>query len=210
MNRLRVEWVLLFWALPALMLLAGPGFPIPIPLMVATVVITIYLVRNREFANKSFFSRGDLKTFGQSLLWRVPLVSVCLLALTLWLEPDQLFYFPREHPLIWVMVMLLYPVFSAFPQEIIYRAFFFHRYGKLFRSTRLLMAMSAICFAFVHVAYGNVVGPLLTLPAGVLFVTTYSRQRSILLTAVEHGIYGALLFTVGLGKYFFHGHLGGG
>jgi len=203
-----VEWTLLFWVVPLLMLMAGKGFPIPMVMMLGTLGVTIYLVRSPRFDNRRFFARGDLKVFARGLLWKVPLVAVALLGLTLVLAREQLFYFPRQRPLIWVMVMLLYPVFSAFPQEIIYRAFFCMRYRDLFRDPRLMLLMNALCFAFVHVAYGNLVGPLLSLPGGVLFALTYRRHRSVLLAAIEHGLYGALVFTVGLGSYFYHRAMG--
>ncbi|MBN1197635.1 MAG: CPBP family intramembrane metalloprotease, partial [Candidatus Aminicenantes bacterium] len=203
-----IEWGFLFWVLPLLMWLGGRGFPKFVPLVLGTVFITMYLVRSPRFDNHRFFSRENIRTFFRGLLWKLPLVGLTLLAVTWLIAPQQLFFFPRQRPLIWLMVMIFYPVFSAFPQEIIYRAFFCHRYRDLFPSSRLLLVMNAVCFAFVHIAYGNLVGPLLTLPAGFLFARTYTRHHSVLLAAVEHGLYGALVFTVGLGSYFFHGRMG--
>lgn len=190
------------------MWLGGRGFPKFVPLVLGTVFITIYLVRSPRFDNHRFFSRGNIRAFVRGMLWKLPLVALTLLALTWLIAPQQLFFFPRQRPLIWLMVMIFYPVFSAFPQEIIYRAFFCHRYRALFPASGLMLVMNAVCFAFVHIAYGNLVGPLLTLPAGFLFARTYTRHRSVLLAAVEHGLYGALVFTVGLGSYFFHGRMG--
>ena len=34
--------------------------------------------------------------------------------------------------------MILYPILSAFPQEIVYRSFFFKRYGNLFKNKKVL------------------------------------------------------------------------
>lgn len=204
-----IEWSALFWALPLLLWLAGRGFPKFVPLVLGTVFITVYLVRSPRFDNRRFFSRENARVFFRGLLWKVPVVFAFLMILTRFIAAEQWFAFPRRHPLIWVMVMLLYPVFSAFPQEIIYRAFYCHRYRALFPGPAWLLLSNALCFAFVHVAYGNLVGPLLTFPAGFLFARTYTRHRSVLLAAVEHGIYGALVFTVGLGSYFFHGRMAG-
>lgn len=204
-----VEWGALFWVLPILMWLGGRGFPKFLPLVLGTVFITSYLVRSSRFDNRRFFAFENGRAFVRGMLWKFPMVGLMLLALTWIIAPQQLFFFPRQRPLIWLMVMILYPVFSAFPQEIIYRAFFCQRYRALFPSPRLLLVMNAVCFAFVHVAYGNMVAPLLTLPAGFMFARTYTRHRSVLLAAVEHGLYGALVFTMGLGSYFFHGRMGG-
>lgn len=38
------------------------------------------------------------------------------------------FAFARERSILWVAVLLLYPILSALPQELIFRVFFFHRY----------------------------------------------------------------------------------
>jgi len=73
-----------------------------------------------------------------------------LLALVLILEPGTLFYFPRTHPVIWVLVMILYPGLSAYPQELIYRSFFFHRYSKIFKNNNQVICASSISFAALH------------------------------------------------------------
>ena len=40
---------------------------------------------------------------------------------------------------------------------------------------------------------------------GWLFADTYSRTRSLWLASAEHALYGCLVFTVGLGRYFYGG-----
>lgn len=200
-----VEWSLLFLVAPLLMLLAGRGFMIPMLLMLGTAAVTTYLVRNPDFDNRRFFAREGFRAFARSMIWKAPLVALCLFAITMIIAPDQLFFFPRHRFRIWLMVMVFYSVFSAFPQEIIYRAFFFFRYRELFRDPRTALLMNAFCFAMVHVAFGNLVGPLLTLPGGLLFACTYRKHDSVLLAAIEHGLYGAMVFTIGLGMYFYHG-----
>lgn len=35
---------------------------------------------------------------------------------------------------------------------------------------------------------------------GILFVITYTKSKSILLTSAEHAIYGNWLFTIGMGE----------
>ena len=36
-----------------------------------------------------------------------------------------------------------------------------------------------------------------------MFATTYQRYRSLALVCLEHAIYGCLIFTLGLGWYFY-------
>lgn len=57
----------------------------------------------------------------------------------------------------------------------------------------------------MHIIFRNPVAPLLTLPGGYLFATTYTRTRSLLITGIEHALYGDLVFTIGLGIYFYKG-----
>jgi membrane protease YdiL (CAAX protease family) len=100
---------------------------------------------------------------------------------------------------------MLYPFLSALPQELIYRVFFFHRYQSLFGSEHRLIWASVLTFAFLHIIFGNLVAPLLTLPGGYLFARTYVRTGSLSAVAIEHAAYGNIVFTVGLGAYFYRG-----
>jgi membrane protease YdiL (CAAX protease family) len=51
----------------------------------------------------------------------------------------------------------------------------------------------------------NPLAVLLTIPGGFLLSKTYGRTKSLLVTGIEHAIYGNLVFTVGLGFYFYKG-----
>ena len=58
----------------------------------------------------------------------------------------KLFNFPRATPFFWALVMLLYPLLSVYPQEIIFRSFLFHRYAIIFPKPWLMVAVSAGLF----------------------------------------------------------------
>jgi membrane protease YdiL (CAAX protease family) len=111
----------------------------------------------------------------------------------------------RPRPGFWALVMVLYPLFSAYPQELVYRAFFFHRYRLLFRTPRQMIWASSLAFAFLHIIFQNPIGVILTIPGGYLLSLTYQRTNSLVLTGIEHALYGNLVFTVGLGLYFYRG-----
>ena len=49
-------------------------------------------------------------------------------------HPDWFLEFPRNRPDTYWTIMLLYPLMSVPPQELVYRTFFFHRYGALLRA----------------------------------------------------------------------------
>jgi hypothetical protein len=65
------------------------------------------------------------------VLSRVLVVYAALTYLALLLVPHELFGFVRARPGFWAVVMCLYPLLSAYPQTIVYRAFVFHRYRCL-------------------------------------------------------------------------------
>ena len=72
-----------------------------------------------------------------------------------WRSGVDLFFFPRERPFLWLLVLLLYPLVSALAQEVIFRVFLFHRYRSLFPDPRLMMLVSASAFALAHLELGN-------------------------------------------------------
>jgi hypothetical protein len=51
------------------------------------------------------------------------------------LAPQLLFSLPRTRPVLWTMVMALYPILSVYPQSLVYRAFLMHRYAAFFATT---------------------------------------------------------------------------
>ena len=133
------------------------------------------------------------------------IVSILLYFFTLEVFPEKLFIIQKENPTVMYTVLLLYPIFSAFPQEFIFCAFFFKRYKSLFKKEYILIFMSAVIFCFAHVFFINWVAPLLSLFGGFIFATTYSKTNSLLLASIEHALYGNTLFFIGLGWFFWGG-----
>lgn len=121
------------------------------------------------------------------------------------LQRKNLFDLPRTNPRLWMAVMVLYPVASVYPQELIFRSFLFHRYAPVFGAGAGLVAASAAAFAYVHIIFGSWVSVALSAAGGVIFALRYQRTQSLFTASVEHSIYGILVFTVGLGTYFYHG-----
>jgi len=119
-------------------------------------------------------------------------------------KPGEFLDLPRHHPLLWLAIMLLYPLLSAWPQEVIFRRFFFARYGSIFGTTGLVPA-SALAFGFAHIIFLNWVAVALTLAGGAIFAADYARYRRLGLACLEHSLYGCLIFTIGLGQYFYTG-----
>lgn len=141
------------------------------------------------------------------ILWRFALCAGLIFAATVIFKPEMLFGFIHEKPQLWAIVMVVYPLVSVITQEIVYRRYMFARFGGLL-SPRWLIIMSGIAFGTAHVVFDNWVAPALCVIGGVIFSHTYHKTRSLWLVSIEHALYGNFLFTVGLGKYFYHGVVG--
>ena len=133
-----------------------------------------------------------------------------MVALLIWLgvhrfAPGLEWNFIRRQPAFWALVMAAYPVLSVYPQGVLYRAFFFERYAPLFPGRWAMIVASAAAFGFLHIIFRNPLAPALTLAGGLLFAWRYAETGSLATSSLEHALYGCWLFTVGLGRYFYHG-----
>jgi membrane protease YdiL (CAAX protease family) len=182
-----VEYLLLFYGLTGLYILGHvPGGPIPV-LLVAALTVTIYLKRATDFDRANLIQAGALRT-------ALPGV-----------DRGHLFDLPRRQPWLWLLVVVFYPLLSVYPQELLFRAFLLHRYAPVFGTGRRAAVACAAAFGFVHLLFGNVLAVVVTLAGGWLFARRYQHTRSLLVVSVEHALYGITIFTVGLGRFFYHG-----
>ena len=204
---LTVEFLLLFVGIPFLLYTqrhALSGMVVPVLVLLGAgcgwVLWNDQCFDRQQLWNRSAF-RSHLR---RTLRWFVPGAGVVLVGFAA-LRPDLLMTFPQVHTKIWVVIMITYPVFSVYPQEVIFRAFLFHRYDSLFPSTRSKIAVSGLAFGMAHIVFANWVAPVMTAISGVLFARTYARTRSTLQVSLEHGLWGWFAFTVGLGWYVYSG-----
>ncbi len=102
--------------------------------------------------------------------------------------------------------MILYPLVSVTAQEVMYRVFFFHRYRVLFAGDpQAGIVLNAVLFSFSHIIFQNVTTLIISFLGGLLFAWRYQSSRSYWALVLEHALYGNLIFTVGLGRYFYTG-----
>ncbi|WP_047546814.1 CPBP family intramembrane glutamic endopeptidase [Psychroserpens sp. Hel_I_66] len=132
----------------------------------------------------------------------VQLIGIAIVTtLYMWfLDKPNLYVVVLNKPLLWLFILFVYSVFSVYPQELIYRTFFFQRYQSLFKNDTLFIVLNATLFSLAHLFFGNVLVMFLTFIGGILFAITYKRTKSTLLVTIEHAIYGCWLFTVGMGS----------
>jgi hypothetical protein len=67
-----------------------------------------------------------------------------------------------------------------------------------------MVVASALAFGFVHIIFGNWLSVGLSAIGGVLFALTYQQSGSLVLTCIEHALFGDFIFTIGIGQFFFH------
>lgn len=116
------------------------------------------------------------------------------------IDYKNLFVVIKSKPLLWAIILFVYSVFSVYPQELVYRTFFFQRYESLFRSNALFIMVNAALFSLAHIFFKNTLVMILTFIGGILFALTFKKTKSTLLVSIEHAIYGCWLFTVGMGE----------
>ncbi|HVS63967.1 MAG TPA: CPBP family glutamic-type intramembrane protease [Thermoanaerobaculia bacterium] len=204
-----VELLVLFVAVPlALVPLRQRFAPLMMPVLLAIAIgCLVVLLRDPQFdRTRLWHVEGLRKGLGRTLVLWVLGGAALVVATWLW-RPDLFLRLPRESPALWLAILALYPLLSVYPQEIIFRTFLFERYRAVIPDPRHRVAASALSFALAHLFFANWIAPVLSLLGGLLFATSYARRRSTLLVCVEHGLWGDLLFTVGLGWYFYGGSI---
>lgn len=146
-----------------------------------------------------FYRNYDLKTFGKRIGVQFIIVALVTTGFVYWQAPQSLFCVPKSNPQLFVIILAVYTFLSVWPQEIIYRTFFFSRFESLFPSKSVLIFVNAIIFSLAHIFFRNTLVTVLTFIGGLLFAYTYFKTRSTLLVSIEHALYGNWLFTVGMG-----------
>ncbi len=199
---LGIEFTLLFFGVP-LLIFFYPVVIHPVSLLLpVSGGLLLYFLFNKDFQFKSLIrfnipGRMFWKNTGIALL-----AGLFMTAYVFLFERENLFNLPRENPHLWLIILLFYPLFSATLQEIIYRTFLFRRYASLFTNRHLLVLASAVSFSFVHIVYYSLLSLLLSFIAGIYLGWLYEKTKSVLFTAILHGILGILVFSTGLGPHF--------
>jgi len=180
------------------------------PLLFFFVILClVVLLLDKSFDKRRLWRPGAIpSTLKRAIpIWLAG--ATALTAVTYAVRPDQLFGFPRNAPGVWLLIMLLYPILSVYPQGIPFRVFLFHRYRSILTTPLARIIVGALAFGWMHIVFLNPFAPALTLLGGLLFCYTYEKTRSALAASVDHALYGCWVFTVGLGWFFYGGSYGG-
>jgi hypothetical protein len=201
--KLAIAIMVLFVALPLLFLGIGSrAISFIIPTLLA---ISVWCIRSLPPDSRAaLWNLRPLRKCAGRVVGRFVVGALATAAATYALVPQRFLALPRHNPRLWLLICVLYPLLSVYPQEVIYRAFFFEHSARLLAGLRTpwLLALNAALFGFAHIVFGNVWAPILSAAGGLLFASTYLKSRSVMCAALEHALWGNLIFTIGLGPLF--------
>lgn len=204
-HALWVEFLLIFGGLPLLiMTLQHRGLMIGL-LWLGALLVWLLLRTRYERTHAGEWNWPGFHAGLKPVLLRFLLLGPAIGLLTWIFLPEHFMSFPRERFDMWWKVMLLYPLLSVWPQEIIFRSFLYYRYEPLWGNRHGYVLASAAAFGFAHILLMNPVAVIMTALGGYLFARDYAQHKSLALACLEHALYGCWAFTLGLGIFFYTG-----
>ncbi len=196
---LLAELFLLFIVLPTSFAL-DYSIWIKAPLALTGLVYIVFILKRVERISFRPKRAMDWKGFWKRILVTGIVVVIVTTTYVLLEDAAALFFVLINNPFLFITILFVYTILSVWPQEVIYRTFFFRRYESLFRSKSLFVFVNAVVFSLAHIFFKNTLVIILTFLGGLLFALTYLKFRSTTLVSIEHAIYGNWLFTVGMGQ----------
>lgn len=205
-----IEFLLLCIAVPGYIILSRSA-PFMFTFLWGATLYCFLILRVFYFKGWHDLWRWDQVTWAhmKPILMRWVLGVISMAGFLYFYNPGAMFGLWHRNPEIIPWILFLYPVISALPQEFIFCSFFFRRYAPFFGSGWVIVAASAVVFAYCHILYINPVAPVLSLAGGIIFAMTYLKHKSLALVTIEHALYGNALFLIGLGQYFYSGGVSG-
>ena len=136
---------------------------------------------------------------------RAVIAWIVVLSLVQWFYPTRLVCIPTHAPALIVGIAVGYAILSVLPQEVVFRAYAAWRLDQRGLSYLPSALISAAIFGWVHILYGSWLSVLLCFIAGVVLYRTYHGTRSLAAVWLEHSLFGAAVFALGLDTMFYRG-----
>lgn len=194
-----VEFFLIFIVVPISFVLSTPIW-FKMIIGVAGFIYVIYVLLKVENNIFKITQHLNWKQFWIRVLIKLLAIALITSLYMFMVDFNNLFIVIKTKPMFWLMILFVYSILSVYPQELIFRTFFFQRYESLFRSDVLFIITNAVLFSLAHIFFKNALVMFLTFIGGILFALTFKKTKSTLLVSIEHAIYGCWLFTVGMGE----------
>ena len=202
-KKLKIEFFIIYFLIPLIVISINFFFSeqkifVFLPLFLVFFLSLYLLKKTSSFSFNSFKKNIDWNFFFLTSLFFL----ISGFFYTIILDSNLLFNLPKNYFFLWVTVMLVYPFFSVLPQEVIFRVLFFERYSCLFKNQFLYLILNSIIFAYIHLVFQNFHAFFITLITSPIFAYAY-LNKSFKTCFLTHTIGGQLVFTYGLGKYFY-------
>ncbi|MEP1489444.1 MAG: CPBP family intramembrane glutamic endopeptidase [Algibacter sp.] len=192
------EFFTLFILLPISFAFNYP-FQIKMAIGVLGFSYIIFVLLKVERKKLKIESNLNYKTFVKHTTLKLLVIVVVTTVFVWFTNKELLFNVLLNKPKLWLLILFIYSFFSVYPQELIYRAFYFERYKPLFENEKVFLLINAVVFSLAHLLFKNALVLILTFLGGLFFAFTYYKTKSTVLVSIEHAIYGCWLFTVGMG-----------
>ena len=194
----KLEFFFIFLILPSAIFFLDSSIIVFLTLYLVFTLSIVILYFDKSFSFTSLRKKVDWKFI---IIFSLIFFSLSFFYVIL-VDKDLLFIFPKTNFELWLLVILIYPFLSVIPQEIVYRVFFFQRYFPNERSFYFLTLLNMIVFSYGHIVFNNVHAILITAIVSPIFTYAYLK-KSFFTCIVLHALGGQIIFTLGLGKYFF-------
>ena len=198
-NTLRkLEFFFIFLALPSIIFFLNSTIFVFAALYLVFILALVVLYFDKTFLFFSLKKKIDWKF--------VAIFTVIFLCLSfiyiLLIDKNLLFIFPKTNFKLWLLVVFIYPFLSVIPQELIYRVLFFQRYFPNINNFYFSMLINLIVFSYGHLVFNNVHAIIITAIVSPIFAFAYLK-KSFLTCVILHSLGGQIIFTLGLGRYFY-------
>jgi len=194
-----IELILLFLFLPLVYAFGLSNLPIYFVVIFISVYCLIMLLADPDFDRKSLWL-NQFKSW-KTIFLRFFLGVVLFVSLIAVFHPGAFFSTLLARPWLLAVALVSYPILSAYPQEIIYRTYFYHRYQHFFPTRNTAILANAVLFALAHIIFFNWIAILVTFVGGIVFSLTYLKSQSTFAAFVEHTLYGNFIFIIGIGEF---------
>ena len=194
----KIEFLFVFLVLPSVIFFFNST------VIAFSILYLIFFTSVLILYNDKDFSFYSLK---KKIDWKFVLIfSFIFLILgffyTLILDENLLFNFPKSNIKLWLVVIFMYPFLSVIPQEIVYRVFFFQRFFPKKNKMVFSILINLVFFSYGHLIFYNIHAILITAIVSPIFAYAY-LQKSFLTCIILHSLGGQIIFTLGLGKFFY-------
>ncbi len=198
------ELICLFFILPPVvgsLQMTGPRAPI-----LLVVMLYLFIRSHKVIFQKQIWKFPKDRHLWISAIIISVMISIFIIMYSIFDPYITLLELPKQRPSLWFMIMLLYPLLSVVPQELIWRYHLLEQMKPILPSKQLRIFISSFAFGWMHVVYGHYFSVISTIILGwILCIIYYRSGKSIWPIWFIHAIAGQAVFTFGLGEYFYGG-----